>query len=61
MTMARIQPCLKKLRIDLGYYNGERIFPRSVTNRVCALYLHINHYCSIWKLKLLVSIKLFEN
>ena len=32
MTMARIQPCLKKLGIDLGYYNGERVFPRTVTN-----------------------------
>ena len=31
MTMARIQPCLRKMGIDLGYYNGERIFPRSVT------------------------------
>ena len=33
MTLARIQPCLKKLDIDLGYYNGQRIFPRSVTER----------------------------
>ena len=31
MTSARIRPCLKKLGIDLGYYNGERIFPRTVT------------------------------
>ena len=33
-TMARIQPCLTKLSIDLGYYNGERIYPRTVTKRV---------------------------
>ena len=49
MTMARIQPCLKKLCIDLGYYNGERVFPRTVTNRDSALYLYNNHFCSIWK------------
>ena len=49
MTMARIQPCLKKLGIDLGYYNGERVFPRTVTNRDSALYLYNNHFCLIWK------------
>ena len=49
MTMARIQPCLKKLGIDLGYYNGERIFPRTVTNRNTALYLYNNHFSLIWK------------
>ena len=48
-TMARIQPCLKKLGIDLGYYNGDRVFPRTVTNRDSALYLYINHFCLIWK------------
>ena len=47
--MARIQPCLKKLGINLGYYNGERIFPRTVTNRDSAMYLYNNHYCLIWK------------
>ena len=49
MTMARIQPCLRKLGIDLGCYNGERVFPRSVTNRDSALYLFSNHFCLIWK------------
>ena len=39
MTMARIQPCLRKLCIDLGYYNSERIYPRTVTNRDSALFL----------------------
>ena len=47
--MTRIQPCLKKLGIDLGYFNGERVFPRAVTNRDSALYLYNNHFCSIWK------------
>ena len=49
MTMARIQPCLRKMGIDLGYYNGERIFLRSVTDRNKALFLYYNHYCLIWK------------
>ena len=47
--MARIQPCLRKLGIDLGYYNGDRVFPRTVTNRDSALYLYNNHFCLIWK------------
>ena len=49
VTMARIQPCLRKMDIDLGYYNGYRIFPRNVTNRDSALYLYNNHFCLIWK------------
>ena len=49
MTMARIQPCLGKLGIDLCYYNGDRGFPRAVTNRDTALYLYNNHFCLIWK------------
>ena len=49
MTMARIQPCLRKLGIDLGYYNGDRVFPRTVANRDSALYLYKSHFCLIWK------------
>ena len=49
MTQARIQPCLKKLNIDLGYYNGERIYPCTIRNRQSALYLYDNHFCLIWK------------
>ena len=49
MTMARIQPCLRKLSIDLGYYNGDRVYPRTVTNWDNALYLFNNHFCLIWK------------
>ena len=29
--------------------NGDRVFPRSVTNRDSALYLHNNHFSLIWK------------
>ena len=49
MTMARIQPCLRKLGFDLGYYNGERIYPRTVTNRDNVLFLYNNNFCLIRK------------
>ena len=37
MTKARIQPFCKANDINLGYYDGGRIFPRSVTDRNNAL------------------------
>ena len=49
MTMARIQPFCKANNINLGYYNNDRVFPRTVTNRDTALYLYNNHFCLIWK------------
>ena len=49
MTKARIQPFCKANNIDIGYYNDERVFPRSVTNRDNALYLYNKHFCVIWK------------
>ena len=49
MTMARIQPFCRANNINLGYYNNDRVFPRTVTNRDCALYLYKNHFCLICK------------
>ena len=49
MTKARIQPFCRANIINLGYYNGDRVFPRSVTNRDSALFLYKNHFCVIWK------------
>ena len=49
MTKARIQPFCRANNIDLGYYNNDRVFPRSVTNRDSALFLFNNHFCVIWK------------
>ena len=49
MTKARIQPFCRANNINLGYWDGERVFPRSVTNRDSALYLYNNHCCLIWK------------
>ena len=49
MTKARIQPFFTANNIDLGYYNDDRVFLRSVTTRDRALYLFNNHFCLIWK------------
>ena len=49
MTMARIEPFCRANNINLGYYNNDRVFPRTVTNRDTALYLYNNHLCLIWK------------
>ena len=49
MTKARIQPCLRKMGIDLCYYNGKEIWPRNTTERNKALFLYNNHFCLIWK------------
>ena len=49
MTKARIQPFCRANNNNLGYYNDDRVFPRSVTNRDSAFYLYNNHFCLIWK------------
>ena len=49
MTKARIQPFCRAININLGYYNDDRVFPRTVTNRNNALYPYNNHFCLIWK------------
>ena len=51
MTKARIQPFCNKNNINLGYYNDDRVFPRSVSNRDSALYLYNNHFCLNGNLK----------
>ena len=49
MTKARIQPFCRANNINLGYYDGNGVYPRSVTNRNSALYSYNNHFCLIWK------------
>ena len=49
MTKARIQPFCRANNINIGYFDGDGIYPRSVTNRDSALYLYKNHFCLIWK------------
>ena len=48
MTQARIQPCLIKLGVNLGYYNGKEIRPQNIMGKT-ALKLHNNQFCSFWK------------
>ena len=49
MTKARIQPFCRANNINLGYYDNDGVFPRTVTNRNSALYLYNNHFYLIWK------------
>ena len=49
MTMARFQPFCRANNNNLGYFNGDRVFPRTVTNRGSAMFLYNNHFCFIWK------------
>ena len=49
MTPARIQPFCTKYNINIGYFNGKEIWPRTVTQRDTALKIHNNHFCLIWK------------
>ena len=49
MTKARIQPFCRANNFILGYYNEDRVFPRTVISRDSALFLHDNHFCVIWK------------
>ena len=49
MTSARIQPFCRKHNINIGYYDGFRVYPRIITDRNIALKTHNNHFCLIWK------------
>ena len=49
MTQARIQPFCRANIINLGYFDGTRVFPRLVTDRDNASFLYNNHFCLIWK------------
>ena len=49
MPKARIQPFCRGSNINLGYFDGERVFPRSVTDRKNVLFLYNNYFCLIWK------------
>ena len=48
MTLARTQPFAKKYGIEIGYFNGKEVMPRSVKERKKCLYLHNKHFCCIW-------------
>ena len=48
-TCARGQPFCRKYNINIGYYDGFRICPRNVTQKIIAFKKHNNNFCSIWK------------
>ena len=48
MPKARIQPFCRASNINSGYFDGERVFPTSVTDRNNALFLHNNQFCLLW-------------
>ena len=45
MKRARIQPFCKSNNINMGYFDGIRILPRSVRDRNNALFLYNIHFC----------------
>ena len=49
MTSARIQPFGREYNINIGYYDGFRVYPRSITQRDIALKIHENHFYLMWK------------
>ena len=49
MTSARIQPFCRKYNINIGYYDGFRVYPRNNTEKNIAMKMHNNHLCLIWK------------
>ena len=49
MTSARIQPFCKKYNINIGCFDGTRINPRNLTQRITSLFIYNNHFCLIWK------------
>ena len=49
MTEARIQSFCRANNISIGYFDGIRVFPRSVTDKNNALFLQSNHNCLIRK------------
>ena len=59
MTKARVQPFCRANNSNLGYYDGERVFPRSVTARKNALFFYTTiNFVNYGNQKLLVLTKL---
>ena len=49
MTKASIQPFCRANNINLGYFDRDGVYPRSVTNKNSALFIYNNHFCLILK------------
>ena len=49
MTKAWIQPFCRANKNNSGYFDGIRVFPRSVTERNKVFFSLKNHFCLFWK------------
>ena len=47
MTKPRNRPFCRADNSNLGYFDGKRVFPRSVTDRENSLFLYNNQFCLI--------------
>ena len=47
MTSARVQPFSNEQIIKRGCYDGFRVCPRNITERILALYVLKTHFCLI--------------
>ena len=61
MTKAKIQPFCRANNNNLRYYDGEKVFPRSIPERNIALFSYNNHFCLICRSEILVLIKQLKN
>ena len=49
MASARVGSFCRKNNINIGCFDGTRINPRNLTQRVTSLFIYKNHFCLIWK------------
>ena len=49
MTPARFQPVCRKHNINIGCFDGKKLWPRTITQRDTDLKVHINLFCLSWK------------
>ena len=49
MTSATIQQFCRKHNINTGCYDGFKVCPRNITQRIIALKIHSDHFCLFWK------------
>ena len=61
MTYARVQPFCRKDNFDIGYFIGNEIWRRTITQRYIALKIHDKHFCLIWKSSGNIFIQVIEN
>ena len=49
MTKAKIETFCRANTINIGFFDGTKVFPSWVTDRNIASFLYNNHFCLIWK------------